>query len=307
MFHTKNVLGQFWAEAMNTVAFIINRLPQQRLYFLSPFEKLWNVKPTVSYFRVFGCVCYVFVPDYLRNKMDKKAVKCIFTEYDSTRKGWRCCDPTTGKCYTSRNVVFDEASSWQSSNNKLQHDSDATKDELQSTQIQLRLGEPEDKAASSNHEEVLAQSPWQTCVHEQANERYCSEDVQTVLRRSSRARKSNPRYANIAIVEAKEPETFEEAIQIPEWKKAMAEEIAALQQNQTWELVPKPKDANPISCKWVYKIKHNTNGSIERFKARLVARGFSQQYGLDYDETFSPVAKLTTVRVLLALAANKIG
>ncbi|KAL0402265.1 UNVERIFIED_CONTAM: Retrovirus-related Pol polyprotein from transposon RE1 [Sesamum latifolium] len=85
----------------------------------------------------------------------------------------------------------------------------------------------------------------------------------------------------------------------------MEEELAALERNQTWELVPKPNDVKPISCKWVYKIKRRTDGSIERHKARLVARGFSQQYGLDYDETFSPVAKLTTVRVLLALAASK--
>ena len=133
-------------------------------------------------------------------------------------------------------------------------------------------------------------------------------EARTPLRRSTRIRKPNPKYANAAIVEeahAKELETFEETFQYPKWIKAMEEEMVALDRNQTWELVLKPKDVKPISCKWVYKTKRRTNGSIERHKARLVARGFSQQYGLDYDETFSPVAKLTTVRVLLALAASK--
>lgn len=102
-----------------------------------------------------------------------------------------------------------------------------------------------------------------------------------------------------------EPETFESTSHNSEWMTAMKEEITALEQNQTWDLVPKPRDVKPISCKWVYKIKRRLDGSIDRYKAHLVARGFSQQYGLDYDETFSSVVKLTTVRVLLALAANK--
>jgi len=101
MLHAKNVPGHFWAEAMRKTAFVINRLPQQRLCFISPFEKLWNIKPSISYLRGFRCICCVFVPSHLRSKMDMKAVRCIFIGYGSQRKGWRCCDPTTEKCYTS--------------------------------------------------------------------------------------------------------------------------------------------------------------------------------------------------------------
>ena len=85
----------------------------------------------------------------------------------------------------------------------------------------------------------------------------------------------------------------------------MEEEIQPLKHNQTWDLVPRPKDLNPISSKRVYKVKTHADGSVERYKAHLGARGFSQQYGLDYDETFCPVAKITTIRVMIALAASK--
>jgi Reverse transcriptase (RNA-dependent DNA polymerase) len=126
------------------------------------------------------------------------------------------------------------------------------------------------------------------------------------LRRSTRPRRPNPKFTNIAIAEEDlELITYEEVAKKDKWIKAMEEEMTALRQNQTWELVPKPKCVKPISCKWVYKVKTRANSSIERYKARLVARGFLQQYRLDYDEMFSPVAKITTILVLLTLAAIK--
>ena len=101
-----------------------------------------------------------------------------------------------------------------------------------------------------------------------------------------------------------EPLTFKSALKIPVWLSAMEDEISALNSQHTWSLVELPPRKNLVGCKWIFKLKKHADGTIARHKARLVAQGFSQEPGLDYGETFSPVVKPTTVRLVLALAAH---
>ncbi|KAK0573554.1 hypothetical protein LWI29_009785 [Acer saccharum] len=102
-----------------------------------------------------------------------------------------------------------------------------------------------------------------------------------------------------------EPTCASQALKSPEWRRAMSEEFDALIHNGTWVLVPPNTSQNIVGCKWVFRIKRSPDGSISRFKARLVAKGFHQRPGLDYTDTFSPVVKTTTIRVLLCLAVTK--
>nr|GFA09212.1 retrovirus-related Pol polyprotein from transposon TNT 1-94 [Tanacetum cinerariifolium] len=102
-----------------------------------------------------------------------------------------------------------------------------------------------------------------------------------------------------------EPSCFEQATQDEKWRNAMQKEIKALEKNGTWTLEELPKGKRPIDSKCVYKTKFKSNREIERYKARLIAKGCTQREGVDYHETFAPVVKLVTVRTLLAVATNK--
>ncbi|XP_071678597.1 uncharacterized protein [Lolium perenne] len=101
-----------------------------------------------------------------------------------------------------------------------------------------------------------------------------------------------------------EPRDYKEALRTSHWRDAMETEFSALQANQTWHLVPPVPGVNLIDSRWVFKVKLRADGSIERYKAHLVAKGYKQRYGLDYDETFSPVVKPATIRLLLSMALS---
>jgi hypothetical protein len=111
------------------------------------------------------------------------------------------------------------------------------------------------------------------------------------------------RYGNLSVYE--EPTNLVVALSDPKWKAALDSKVSALSHNQTLHLVPLSLDQNLIDCKWVYKIKRKSDGSIDRYKARLVAKVFKQRYDIDYDDTFSPVAKFATIHLVLSIIVSQ--
>ena len=111
--------------------------------------------------------------------------------------------------------------------------------------------------------------------------------------------------ALLASIHATEPRSYAEASKTDHWVTAMKEEMEALHHNNTWSLVPWHSSMNILGCKWVYRLKYNPDGSVQRYKACLVAKGYNQQPGVHYFDTFSPVVKPTTIRLVLALAVSR--
>ena len=138
------------------------------------------------------------------------------------------------------------------------------------------------------------------------------QEIPAPPRRSTRERRAPREYwiANpverACVASLEEPANYKEAVTGPDskqWEQAMANEYNSIMENGTWELVPLPQGRKPVGCKWVYKLKRDVAGNIKTWKARLVAKGFSQVEGLDFTETFPPVAKFTSIRILLSIAA----
>jgi len=107
----------------------------------------------------------------------------------------------------------------------------------------------------------------------------------------------------VRVIQEVKPPCFEQVVGNPKWNNAMDEKMVALDVNAIWELVALPEDKKTIRCKWVSRVKHNVDGFVSKYKARLVAKGYAQTYGIDYEETYSPIAKMTTVRAITTMTA----
>lgn len=311
----------FWGDAILTAMYLINRTPSPILGGVSPYERLHGVKPTYNHLRVFGCLCFASTHFQNLSKFDPRATQCAFLGYPYGKKGYQLYNLATHKVFVSRDVIFHEdvfpfaSSPFEPTEPVLPcpvFPIDHLIDDPAPTPSPLP---PPSPMPRRSHRPIQPPTYLQDFHVEQALPSQPAQSSDSALVRSSGtpysltdflsySHLSSPHRAfTTAISLAKEPQSFLQAMGDPNWRAAMRAEIDALELNHTWVLTHLPLGKRPIGCRWVYKIKHNPDGSIERYKARLVAKGYSQQEGIDYTETFAPVAKMTTVRTLLALAS----
>jgi predicted aspartyl protease len=268
MLHEKNLPKKFWAEAANTSVFLQNRLPTTAVKNQTPFEAWYGYKPSLNFLKVFGCLCFTYVPQVKRDKLDKKAVQGIFIGYSTISKAYKVYQPETGNIVISRDVHFVENEEWVWNNLKVSNQA--------SNQI-------------INVERQTSEEDWK------------NEMVDDIPIRGTRLLSDVYQRCNIAVCE---PANFNEAKLDQKWMVAMKEELHMIEKNNTWQLVDRPQDRKIIGVKWVFRTKLNADGSINKHKARLVVKGYAQIFGVDYSDTFAPVARLDTIRLLLAIAVQ---
>ncbi|GJR08587.1 retrovirus-related pol polyprotein from transposon TNT 1-94 [Tanacetum coccineum] len=268
MLATASLGKSFWAEAVNTACYVINRSPSTAVELKTPME-MWTGKPI--------------------NYSDLH----IFGRYADGVKGYRLWDPTAHKVVVSRDVVFME--------DKIQEIEEDDSTTRETTSIQM-----ENEFQSNDSSEAVPQHEVNETTESQApTTRTSDRERRRPGWQSDYAMESNVAYC--LLTEEGEPSTLQEAQNNPDvsfWKEAMQEEIEALHKNKTWEMVPLPGGRKPIGNKWVYKIKKNGDDQVERYRARLVVKGYAQKEGIDFNEIFSPVVRMITVRVVLALCAT---
>ena len=249
-----------------------------------------------------------------------RAWKCVMIGYSSESKAFKMFDPIEKKAHVSRDVIFEEEKKWKwdesyssEQNMELEWEDEYECVENENEEEEVEAGESDENGDQSEN------SPSLTQVNTEAtsstigrlrrppvwHDDYTSgEELSDAEAEANMATvgSENPVFTFMVI---SDPTTFQEAAKHLRWKEAMDAEISSIEKNQTWSLVTLPDGAKAIGVKWIYKTKFNELGEVDKFKARLVVKGYAQEYGIDYTEVFAPVARMDIVRMIIAMAAQR--
>ncbi|GJQ99263.1 retrovirus-related pol polyprotein from transposon TNT 1-94 [Tanacetum coccineum] len=276
-----------WGEAILTATYLLNKIPRKEKE-ETPYELWMGRKPSYQYLRVWGCLAKVAVPTPKAQKIGPKSVDCIFIGY--------------AKKSTAYRFIVHESKNPDIQKNTIMESRNASFFENIFPCLSKETG------SSSRLDDKVVQDKRQRDDNDLQDERQDqTEEEEVEPRRSKRARNEKsfgPDFVSFMV--ENEPTSYREAVTSSEgqqWREAIKSEIESILQNHTWELVDLPPGCKPLGYKWIFKKKMKADGTVDKYKARLVIQGFRQREGLDYFDTYSPITRITSIRMILAIAA----
>ena len=308
---------EYWAEAIATACYLKNITPSRVINDEIPKSKFTGQSISYGHLRTFGCVALVHTPKEKRKKFDPVSRACIFVGYTSTAKQYRFIDAVTKRLVVSATAIFQEDKICEAKGSSVRLIHNIQEGHADNSTLKLDIG-------PVGIDNIDTESPSQSGGDINTSNGNLDPAPQTPpqqLRRSTRhstpPKRLTYEYADtdddgdvaamFSSVTNEEELSYYEATtgrDAKKWETSMKVEYDALMNNKTWKLVPLPQGKKVIPCRWIFKIKPATRAEPKIFKSRLVAKGFRQVYGVDYDDTFAPVVRLSGLRILLSVAVN---
>jgi hypothetical protein len=272
-------------------------------------EDFTSKKPDVSHFKKFGSSIYVHVTKDSKKKLEPTAEVGIYVGYTETPHNYRVYFSNSKMTFMRRDIKFNEGKAMQLS---LEREIDLHAEE------ELLVPKDESQDVDQPHEEVHGVEETTQAEPSIRNGRKCTTEAdilrldvaQNVGAPTSQCiqRQSPDRFVGYMALMSKcivtEPSSFQEAVQDSTWVDAMVEEYDSIVKNSAWEIVPRPVNKSMVGSRWIYKVKQVVDGSVEKYKAKFLAQGFSQIEGIYCDETFSPIVRYSSIRSILALLVH---
>lgn len=295
----------YWGEAVTAATYLYNRTPNSSIGYLTPYEAKTGLKPDISSIRIWGSVAYRVMPEIGRKKLDARAKPYILIGYGSNQ--YKLLELATRKTIWVRDAYILEG--------KFQSDISENNQELVITSEQSAEESDQPKVdADQLVEEQLALENPQPVVQPQEIELPQIQPDQPARNQETSTYddfiSQLNQYADLdvemetALPTINGPSTYREALESPEaskWKQAMEIELEELKRQNTWDLVPLPTGRQAIPGRWVNVVKETTDGPV--YKSRWVAKGFRQQAGLDFNETYANTVNPVVYRFILAFTA----
>ncbi|GKB84553.1 retrovirus-related pol polyprotein from transposon TNT 1-94 [Tanacetum coccineum] len=279
----------FWDYALESAARILNMVPTKKVD-KTPYEVWHGQAPKLSYLKVWGCEALVKRDTLTKpDKLEPRSIKCIFVGYPKEMMGYSFYYPPENKVIVARNAEFFENSLITQEASGSLEDLEIIQEEDTHPSIYTSLNHEEDDQEIDKPQSDInpirksfrtRRAPYRMCLHVDAEEH--------------------------ELRDLGEPANYKSALLDPEsdkWLDAMNVEMQSMKDNEVWDLVDLPPNGKIVGSKWLFKKKTDMDGVVHTFNARLVAKGFTQTYGVDYEETFSPVTDIRAIRILIAIVA----